>query len=194
MFLFSTVGALLILLVFTSSASCCFVEITAVLIVLTRLLLLFSFRVFYCTIIYIQVLYRFFFVLNSGQIFIRRFRWCCAALWGCARFWSLKSVILLCSGVWEVLKFEPVLFLLCLRLLCCFLPLRSISGELVVVVWPPELNPSSLVESIDLVFSLIELNRSDCLYLDCFDLWCLGATFGLLGTMGLKNFFAPFLN
>jgi len=28
---------------------------------------------------------------------------------------------------------------------------------------------------------LIELSRSDCLYLDCFDdLWCLGATFGLL--------------
>ena len=32
-----------------------------------------------------------FFVLNSGQIFVRWFRWCCAALWGCARFWSLKK-------------------------------------------------------------------------------------------------------
>lgn len=84
-------------------------------------------------------------------------------------------MVRLCDGARD-----SVLLRRCLRRRC-FFPLRSISGELVVVVWPAELNPSSLVVSIDLVFSLIELSRSDCLYLDCFDdLWCLGATFGLI--------------
>ena len=67
-----------------------------------------------------------------------------------ARDSELESVKITLFESLSEFEFEPVLFLLCLRRRC-FLPLRSISGELVVVVWPPELKPSSLAESIDLV-------------------------------------------